>query len=144
MVKKMSHREFVRALKAQKLKITVFGTYWNSLFRVAVKCDVCGWEWAPIGGSLLRGHGCPKCGGTMQKSHAEFVEDLKSKRDDVIIVGPYVKALEKKCIQISEMWARMRYHSCAYPQRPGMSVMWTFPPGSLSALDNRNIFETSA
>lgn len=95
MVKKMNHREFVRALKARNLKITVFGTYRNSLFRVAVKCDVCGWEWAPIGGSLLRGHGCPKCGGTMQKSHAEFVEDLKSKRDDVIIVGPYVKALEK-------------------------------------------------
>ena len=33
--------------------------------------------------------------GTMRKSYAEFVEELKSRRDDVIIVGPYVKALEK-------------------------------------------------
>lgn len=94
-MKKKSHPEFVRALKARNLKITVVGTYENCLSRVAVRCDVCGWEWAPVGGSLLRGHGCPKCAGTMRKSHAEFVEELKSRRDDVIIVGPYVKALEK-------------------------------------------------
>ena len=75
-MKKKSHPEFVRALKARNLKITVVGTYENCLSRVAVRCDVCGWEWAPVGGSLLRGHGCPKCAGTMRKSHAEFVEEL--------------------------------------------------------------------
>lgn len=56
-------------------------------------------------GSLLRGHGCPKCAGTMRKSHAEFVEELKSRRDDVIIVGPYVKALEK---------TRFRFLKCGH------------------------------
>lgn len=105
MMKKKSHPEFVRALKARNLKITVVGTYENCLSRVAVKCDVCGWEWAPVGGSLLRGHGCPRCAGTMRKSHAEFVEKLKSRRDDVIIVGPYVKALEK---------ARFRFLKCGH------------------------------
>lgn len=60
---------------------------------------------APVGGSLLRGHGCPKCAGTMRKSHAEFVEELKSRRDDVIIVGPYVKALEK---------TRFRFLKCGH------------------------------
>ena len=95
----------MRALKARNLKITVVGTYENCLSRVAVRCDVCGWEWAPVGGSLLRGHGCPKCAGTMRKSHAEFVEELKSRRDDVIIVGPYVKALEK---------TRFRFLKCGH------------------------------
>lgn len=52
MMKKKSHPEFVRALKARNLKITVVGTYENCLSRVAVRCDVCGWEWAPVGGSL--------------------------------------------------------------------------------------------
>lgn len=104
-MKKKSHPEFVRALKARNLKITVVGTYENCLSRVAVRCDVCGWEWAPVGGSLLRGHGCPKCAGTMRKSHAEFVEELKSRRDDVIIVGPYVKALEK---------TRFRFLKCGH------------------------------
>ena len=51
MMKKKSHPEFVRALKARNLKITVVGTYENCLSRVAVRCDVCGWEWAPVGGS---------------------------------------------------------------------------------------------
>ena len=105
MMKKKSHPEFVRALKARNLKITVVGTYENCLSRVAVRCDVCGWEWAPVGGSLLRGYGCPKCAGTMRKSHAEFVEELKSRRDDVIIVGPYVKALEK---------TRFRFLKCGH------------------------------
>lgn len=50
MMKKKSHPEFVRALKARNLKITVVGTYENCLSRVAVRCDVCGWEWAPVGG----------------------------------------------------------------------------------------------
>lgn len=53
----------------------------------------------------MRGHGCPKCAGTMRKSHAEFVEELKSRRDDVIIVGPYVKALEK---------TRFRFLKCGH------------------------------
>lgn len=113
-MKKKSHPEFVRALKARNLKITVVGTYENCLSRVAVRCDVCGWEWAPVGGSLLRGHGCPKCAGTMRKSHAEFVEELKSRRDDVIIVGPYVKALEKTPVPVPEMRTRMGRDLCAY------------------------------
>ena len=53
----------------------------------------------------MRGHGCPKCAGTMRKSHAEVVEELKSRRDDVIIVGPYVKALEK---------TRFRFLKCGH------------------------------
>ena len=43
----------------------------------------------------MHGHGCPKCAGVKLKSHSEFVKDLKSQRDDVIITGRYAKALEK-------------------------------------------------
>lgn len=125
MMKKKNHPEFVRALKARNLKITVVGTYENCLSRVAVRCDVCGWEWAPVGGSLLRGHGCPKCAGTMRKSHAEFVEKLKSRRDDVIIVGPYVKALEK---------TRFRFLKCGHE--------WDVTPAHI--LNGRAMFCTAA
>lgn len=45
MMKKKSHPEFVRALKARNLKITVVGTYENCLSRVAVRCDV----WLGVG-----------------------------------------------------------------------------------------------
>ena len=74
MMKKKSHPEFVRALKARNLKITVVGTYENCLSRVAVNCYDSGWEWAPVGGSLLRGDGCLRCSGNMRNSHSVFVE----------------------------------------------------------------------
>lgn len=73
MMKKKSHPEFVRALKARNLKITVVGTYENCLSRVAVRCDVCGWEWAPVGGSLLRGHGLSQVRG----NHAEIPRGVR-------------------------------------------------------------------
>lgn len=54
---------------------------------------------------LSHEHRCPQYRGTNRKSHAEFVEDLKSKRDDVIIIGKYVKALEK---------AKFRFLKCGH------------------------------
>lgn len=105
MVKKKSHIKFMHELKEQNSEITILGVYKGSKSKVAVKCNKCGWEWSPISGSLLQGHGCPKCGGTMQKTHAEFVEELKSQRDDVVIIGPYVKALQK---------ARFKFLKCGH------------------------------
>lgn len=95
MVKKKTHIDFCHELKAQNLKVTVLGTYKDYNSKIAVRCDKCGCEWSPRAGSLLHGHGCPRCAGVKLKSHAEFVKDLKSLRDDVIITGRYVKALEK-------------------------------------------------
>ena len=40
--------------------------------------------------------------GVKLKSHAEFVKDLKSQRDDVIITGRYAKALEKTKFRFSK------------------------------------------
>ena len=82
-------------LKAQNPNIIVQGTYKSGHSKIAVKCGKCGYEWFPTALSLLRGHGCARCAGVKQKSHEEFVEDLKSKRDDVIIISRYVKALQK-------------------------------------------------
>ena len=95
MVKKKSHVEFLYKLNALNPKITVLGTYESNRSKIAVKCDRCGWEWSPIAYSLLKGHGCARCTGVKQKTHAEFVKELKSKRNDVIIIGRYVKALQK-------------------------------------------------
>lgn len=91
----MKTTDFIDKLNAQNSKITVLGTYERNNSKIAVKCDICGWEWTPIPYSLLKGHGCPKCARVKQKTHAEFVEELQSQRDDVVLIGRYVKALEK-------------------------------------------------
>ena len=67
----------------------MLGTYERNKSKIAVKCDICGWEWTPIPYSLLKGHGCPKCARVKQKTHAEFVEELQSQRDDVVLIGRY-------------------------------------------------------
>lgn len=95
MAKKKTHIDFCHELKAKNLKVTVLGIYKDYNSKIAVRCDKCGCEWSPRAGSLLHGHGCPKCAGVKLKSHSEFVKDLKSQRDDVIITGRYAKALEK-------------------------------------------------
>ena len=91
----MKTTDFIDKLNAQNSKITVLGTYERNNSKIAVKCDICGWEWTPIPYSLLKGHGCPKCARVKQKTHAELVEELQSQRDDVVLIGRYVKALEK-------------------------------------------------
>lgn len=105
MVKKKSHQDFYYELKAQNSKITILGIYEDYNSKIAVKCNTCSWEWFPTASNLLHGHGCPKCGGTKQKSHEEFVKDLKSKRDDVVIIDTYVRAIKK---------AKFRFLKCGH------------------------------
>ena len=103
----MKTTDFIDKLNAQNSKITVLGTYERNKSKIAVKCDICGWEWTPIPYSLLKGHGCPKCARVKQKTHAEFVEELQSQRDDVVLIGRYVKALEKakfRCLKCGHEW----------------------------------------
>ena len=103
----MKTTDFIDKLNAQNSKITVLGTYERNNSKIAIKCDICGWEWTPIPYSLLKGHGCPKCARVKQKTHAEFVEELQSQRDDVVLIGRYVKALEKakfRCLKCGHEW----------------------------------------
>ena len=70
MAKKKNHIDFCHELKAKNLKVTVLGIYKDYNSKIAVRCDKCGCEWSPRAGSLLHGHGCPKCAGVKLKSHS--------------------------------------------------------------------------
>ena len=53
--------EVMRQLQIISPEIEVLGEYTRSKEPLKVRCKVCGYEWAPQAGSLLQGHGCPKC-----------------------------------------------------------------------------------
>ena len=53
--------EVVQQLLIINPEIEVLGEYTRSKEPMQVRCKVCGHEWSPQAGSLLRGHGCPKC-----------------------------------------------------------------------------------
>lgn len=94
-MKKKSHDEFVNEMKRIHPDIEVREKYDLFSKPVAVHCNKCGFDWAPIAGSLLRGHGCPVCTGSGQITGEAFVRKLATIRDDVILVGPYENALKK-------------------------------------------------
>lgn len=53
--------EFVQQLSTLNPYIEVLGEYTHSKDTVHVRCKTCGHDWSPQAGSLLQGHGCPKC-----------------------------------------------------------------------------------
>ncbi len=92
---KLSQKTFVKRVKQVNPDIKILGIYRTFDSRIIVKCKKCGRIWDPLAGNLLQGHGCPVCRKAGQISQAEFVKKLESKRKDVILVGPYVKATQK-------------------------------------------------
>lgn len=53
--------EIVQQLLTINPDIEVLGEYTRSKEPIQVRCKACGHEWSPQAGSLLQGHGCPKC-----------------------------------------------------------------------------------
>ena len=87
-----THEEFVRDLN----KVHGDGAYIplekyiNSNTKIKVKHNKCGYEWMVRPYSLLRGMGCPRCGGNARKTQEEFVQEIKDKYgDEYIILGNY-------------------------------------------------------
>lgn len=89
-----SNEEFVQ--KINNPNITVLGEYVNTKQPIKVKCNICGHEWEPVAGSLLRGYGCPRCAKNKQtKSNEEFQLQLKQHNSNLELLTPYVNNRHK-------------------------------------------------
>lgn len=74
--------------------ISIIGEYTGKRNRIDVKCDKCGHIWSPIGDSLLRGHGCPKCAGNNRSTERTkgkdlFIQQLSKINDTISLVSDY-------------------------------------------------------
>lgn len=67
-----SHSTFVNELYEINPEILVEGEYLNAKTKIEVRCKICNHAWTAIPNSLLRGHGCPKCGA----AHTSFMEQF--------------------------------------------------------------------
>lgn len=75
--------------------------------KVILQCTKDGYIWETTGNRMLIGCGCPKCGGSLKKTHEEFIKELKEKKpyifDSIEILGKYktsatpIKVRCKKC-----------------------------------------------
>ena len=90
--------EFVDKMKEINNDIEILGEYVGSDIKIKCRCKIDGYEWEIIPSSLLRGTGCPKCGGNASKTTEEFVDKMKEINNDIEILGEYKTSYTKiKC-----------------------------------------------
>lgn len=90
MVRRKTHEEYKSELAKINPYIEVVDTYINAKTKILHKCKIDGYEWSVLPNSILNGRGCPKCGGTMQKTHEEYVSEVATINSNIEVVGAYV------------------------------------------------------
>lgn len=99
---------FINELRMINDKIEIIGEYTGANDNIACKCIICDYMWSPISSSLLQGCGCPYCSGCITLTHDEFVEKIKEKiNENIIILGKYVNSttkIECKCKKCGYVW----------------------------------------
>jgi len=91
--------------------IEVISKYIKALEGIEARCKLDNHRWKPTPSGLLNGKGCPVCGGTMQKTHEQFMHEFELKQpisfSKIKIIGKYKKALEHiecQCLVCNDVW----------------------------------------
>lgn len=95
MAKRKTHEEFINEMNIKNPNIEILGTYITAKTKILCRCKIDGYEWETEPTHLLRGQGCPKCGGSLKKTHKEFVEEMSHINSDIEILGTYINAKTK-------------------------------------------------
>ena len=95
MGKKKTHSEYVAELAKINPDIEVLGIYCGANIKIPHRCkrDGCVWDATP--GHILHGTGCPLCGGTLKKTHKQYVEELFEINSNIEVIGEYIDAKTK-------------------------------------------------
>lgn len=107
---KKSHEDFIKEFYEKNPNaenIEILSEYKNNKTKIKCCCKVDGHIWYAIGDSLLRGHGCPKCAGNINKNHEQFVEEMKFINPNIEILGEYINCKTKikcRCRIDGEIW----------------------------------------
>ena len=115
-----THEQFLSEIKEIHNDIDIIGEYYNSTTKVKSQCKKCEYIWNAIPKTLLRGCGCPKCGGTLKLTNDEFVNSVHSVLSNIEILDKYINQKAKvkcKCILDGHDWYAypqnlMRGHGC--------------------------------
>ena len=87
-----THEQYVKEVAQINPNITVLDEYININTPILHKCLIDGYEWTARPYNILSGTGCPKCGGTMKKTHEQYVEEVALINPNIEVVGQYIDA----------------------------------------------------
>lgn len=86
---KKTHQQFCDELTIINPNIKVIGKYIGNQTKIEVECLKDKYRWFATPKNLLRGTGCPKCSGKMQKTHEQFCKELHRVNPNVKVLGAY-------------------------------------------------------
>lgn len=104
---KRSHEQFVEEMNRINPNIQIIGRYINVKTKILCKCKIDGYEWEVVPSSILKGHGCPFCGGNVPKSHEQFVKEMNEINSNILILEKYINSETKllcKCKIDGNVW----------------------------------------
>ena len=92
---KKDTKQYIEEVKMINPSIEIIGEYVNNKTKILHKCKKCGYEWSTKPSHILDGHGCPRCGGSLQKTHEEYVSEVSQINPNIEVVGRYINSSQK-------------------------------------------------
>ncbi len=89
--------QYIKEIEAINPNIILLGEYINNSTQALHKCIIHNVEWMTYPTNILRGCGCPKCGGEkiankLGKDQQTYIDELKNKNPNVIAIDNYINA----------------------------------------------------
>lgn len=100
---------FIQEVFLANPRIEIVGKYVSTSTKILARCLDCGYEWKANPSTLRVGRGCPSCGGTLRKTHDDFVSELASVNPDIEVVGAYENNRTKilvRCARCNHEWSQ--------------------------------------
>lgn len=86
MAKRKTHECYVEDLQNVNPHLHILNRYINNRTKVKVQDDRCKHTWDVMPSTPLRGIGCPKCARRHKRTYQEFLDDLQSITENIIIL----------------------------------------------------------
>ena len=86
----MSHDEYVKKVFDINSDIEVVGMYNGSRNKILHRCKIDGYEWEITPDHILRGVGCPLCGGKLRKTNEQYIKEVFSVNPNIEVLDNYV------------------------------------------------------
>lgn len=89
---KKTHEDYIREVEeVHNGNIEVVGEYIDSNTKIKHGCKTCNCEWETVPRSIIKGHGCRKCGGSTRKTHEDYLKELEEKHSgNIKVEGKYI------------------------------------------------------
>lgn len=102
-----THEEFLAILQQQGRTIEPLEEYRYNNEPIKMLCKVCGYVWSTKPGTILAGHGCPKCTNHVVYTQEEFVGKLFEINPHIEVISEYqrsAKPIDCKCLLCGHVW----------------------------------------